>query len=152
MKRTITILILLFSSFAIKAQTDTVEFVFNGFYDVREGSNGDKYYSMLFDSTYFENENLQFIRILSLGNRSELAESLHKDQTYIVVIQRKLQYSCGCSDNLICIRSNRAMTDEGTLFGSNFLEEQKAIAKESSCDYKAIEDYYILEIKNKKGG
>jgi hypothetical protein len=140
------------SAFTIKAQTDTVEIVFNGFYEVREGKNGDKHYSMLFDSTYYENENLQFIRILSLGNRPELAESLLKGRTYIVVIQRKLQYSCGCADKLINIRSNRAMTDEGTLFGSNFLEEQKEISKESSCDYKAIEDYYILEIKNKNGG
>jgi|GEM_PF-5548687 len=140
------------SAFAIKAQTDTVEIVFDGFYEVREGTDGDKYYSMLFDSTYYEDENLQFIRILSIGNRPELAESLLKDQTYIVVIQRKLQYSCGCSDNLINIRSNRAMTDEGTLFGSNFLDEQRVIAKESYCDYKAIENYYILEIKNKNGG
>lgn len=140
------------SAFTIKAQTNTVEIVFNGFYEVREGSNGDKYYSMLFDSTYYESENLQFIRILSLGNRLELAETLVKGQTYKVAIQRKLQYCCGCSDNLINIRSNRVMTDEGTLFGSNFLEEQKVIAKESSCEYKAIEDYYILEIKNKNGG
>jgi hypothetical protein len=152
MKRTITILILFLTSCAIKAQSDTVEFVFNGFYDMHEGTNGDRYYSMLFDSTYFQNENLQFIRILSLGNRSEIAESLQLEQTYIVVIQRKLQYSCGCSDHLINIRSNRAMMDEGTLFGSNFLEEQKVIAKESSCEYKAIEEYYILEIKNKNGG
>ncbi len=140
------------SAFAIKAQTDTVEIVFNGFYEVREGTNGDKYYSILFDSTYYENENLQFIRILSLGSRPELAESLLTDRTYIVEIQRKLQYSCGCADDLINIRSGRAMTDEGTLFGSNFLDEQKVIAKESSCDYQAIEDYYILEIKNKNGG
>ena len=105
---------------------------------------------MLFDSTHYEN--LQFIRILSLGNRPYLAKSLHSGQTYIVVIQRKLQYRSGCAHNLINIRSNRAMTDEGTLFGSNFLEEQKEIAKESSCAYKAIEDYYILEIKNKNGG
>jgi hypothetical protein len=140
------------SAFAIKAQTDTVEIVFNGFYEVREGINGDKYYSVLFDSTYYENKNLQFIRILSLGNRPNIAESLQTNQTYIVVIQRKLQYSCGCPDNLINFRSNRAMTDEGTLFGSNFLEEQKEIAKESSCDYKAIDDYYVIEIKKKNVG
>ncbi|QNR25097.1 hypothetical protein [Croceimicrobium hydrocarbonivorans] len=152
MKKIISIIILLISAFAIKAQTDTVEIIFNGFYDVGEGTNGNKYYSILFDSVYYENENLQFIRILSLGNRLEVAESLVQGRTYKVAIQRKLQYSCGCSDNLINIRSNRAMTDEGTLFGSNFLEEQKIIAKESTCEYKAIEDYYILEIKNKNGG
>jgi hypothetical protein len=149
MKKTISLIILLISTFAIKAQTDTVEIVFNGFYEVREGANGDKYYSMLFDSTYYENENLQFIRILSLGNRPNLAESLDSGQTYIVVIQRKIQYSCGCEHNLLNIRSDRGMTDEGTLFGSNFLELQKEIALNNSCDYKAIEDYYILEIKNK---
>lgn len=140
------------SAFTIKAQTDTVEIVFNGFYEVREGSNGDKYYSMLYDSTYYESENLQFIRVLSLRNRLELAETLVNGQTYKVAIQRKLQYSCGCSENLINIRSNRATTDEGTLFGSNFLEEQKVIAKDSSCAYKAIEEYYILDITNKNGG
>ena len=62
------------SAFTIKAQTDTVEIVFNGFYEVREGKNGDKHYSMLFDSTYYENENLQFIRILSFINKGRTRE------------------------------------------------------------------------------
>lgn len=135
------------SSFLLKAQSDTVKIVFNGFYEVREGTDGDKYYSILFDSTYYENENLHFTRILTLGNRSELAKALLSGQIYTAVIQRKLQYSSGCDHNLMNIRSNRAMTDKGTLFGSNFLELQKRIAKESSCEYKAIEYYYILEIK-----
>lgn len=89
---------------------------------------------------------------MNLGNKTDLAESLISSQTYTVVIQSKLEYSSGCGQDLINIRSNRAMTDEGTLFGSNFLEEQKSIAKENSCDYRAIEYYYILEIKNKNGG
>ena len=44
------------------------------------------------------------------------------------------------------------MTDPGTLFGSDFLEEQKEIAKQISCEYKAIEEYYIVDVKNKNGG
>ncbi|KAB2807695.1 hypothetical protein [Phaeocystidibacter luteus] len=152
MKRIIALIILSMSAFPIKAQTDTVEIVFNGFYEVREGLNGDKYYSLLFDSTYYESENLQFIRTLLLGNKDELADSLVKGRTYIVVIQQKQQHRFGCSDNLIIIRSGRISTDQGTLFGSDFLEKQKVIAKESSCEYKAIEDYYILEITYKPGG
>ena len=152
MKNTITLIFLLCSTIPLMAQSETVNFTFNGFYKVIEGTNGDKYYSVLYDSTFYENENLIFIRVLNLGNRTDLAESLSPTQEYTVSIQRKLEYGAGCGHDLMRVRSNRAMTDVGTLFGSDFLLNQKNKAKESSCDYKAIEYYYILEIKNKKGG
>lgn len=134
------------------AQTKNIETVFNGFYEIREGRDGEKYYSILFDSTYFKNENLQFLRILSFGSREELVKPLRIGRSYNITIQRKLEYRYGCNGHLRSIRSNRAMTDEGTLFGSDFLEERKDDAKELSCDYKVIEEYYILDIKKKKNG
>ena len=147
MKTILSFIILSLSTFTIKAQTDTVQIVFAGFYDVNIGQNKEKYYSLLLDSTYYKSENLSFIRVLNIGNREQLAKSLISGRTYSVVIQRKLQHSAGCENDLMHIRSSRAQTDVGTLFGSNFLEEEKVIAMKSSCNYKAIEYYYILELK-----
>lgn len=56
MKKAISIIILLVSSLLTKAQTDTIEIAFEKFYEVREGTNGNKYYSILYDSTYYEGE------------------------------------------------------------------------------------------------
>lgn len=135
----------------LKAQNDTVEVVFEGFYEIREGDNAEKYYSILFDSTFYQNENLTFLRVLNIGNESDRAESLIIGQTYSFVIQRKFEQSFGCVNYLSHSRSSRAITDKGTLFGSSYLEKHKVIAAESDCEYKAIEYYYILVI-NKNGG
>ena len=129
-----------------RGQTDTVGIVFNQFYEINEGQYHVKYYSMLYDSTYFPNENLTFIRVLSFGKNSELYNAMVSGQYYELIIQRKLQHSLGCRNDLIRIRSGRAMTDKGTLFDSAFLEEQKEFAKGFTCDYMAIEYYYVLEI------
>ena len=50
------------SPFWLKAQNDTVEIVFEEYYEIREGQNAEKYYSILFDSTYYQHKNLTFLR------------------------------------------------------------------------------------------
>jgi hypothetical protein len=103
---------------------------------------------MLYDSTFFPEENLTFIRVLSFANNAKLYKSLVQGRSYKFIIQQKIQHSLGCRGDLINIRSNRAKTDEGSLFGSTFIEEEKEIAKKMTCDYMAIEYYYVLQIIN----
>lgn len=149
MKKLLLFIIILVATSHLKAQNVPIEIVFEGFYEIREGDNAEKYYSILFDSTFYQNENLSFLRVLNIGNKPERAKYLIKGQTYSFVIQRKFEESFGCENHLMHFRSGRALTDEGTLFGTNYLEEQKAIALEQSCNYIAIEYYYVLFINKK---
>lgn len=144
--RTILIvLLLILGTSNLKAQTDTITISFTEFYKVWEDGFGKTQYDILLDSTYHQEENLHFVRILNLGDREDLAQQLVPHQTYSVVVHRKVQSSTGCKGApLLNFRSNRATTDAGTLFGSDFLTQQ--LAMQDTCERIAIEYYYIEEI------
>lgn len=122
------------------SQSDTLTFTFEKYQDTL----GDTY-TLVFDSTYYPEKNLHFIRILKCD--SNTLQTLVPHQTYSMVIQRKLEQATGCKeDTLISFRSNRITTDVGTLFGSNYLEEQLAMDRPSKCEYVVVEYYYVKEV------
>lgn len=128
-----------------KGQTDTVEILFQEFYEIRVGHGNQQYYSILYDSTIFPEENLTFMRVLKLSDKINEG-ALSPGSKYKLVIDKKSEHQLGCEGQLLHIRSNRGQTDPGTLFGSDFLGILKEEIKKNPCNYKAIEYYYIEAI------
>lgn len=140
------ILIALLASFLVEAQTDTLMIEYTGFHSISQTPTGDSSYTILYDSTYYENVELSFLRVLLLPSQKETVVNFKEGMSYSVAIQRKFEHSYGCSRDEIRIRSQRVNTDPGTLFNSSFLEEQLKIAASTPCAYRVIEYYYVLDI------
>lgn len=133
-----------------KAQTDTVEIVFKEFYEIRVGEDKKQHFSILYDSTCYPQEHLTFIRVLNLGDKAN-KPTLCPGKKYRLVINRKFEHKLGCDSQMLNVRSNRAQTDPGTLFGSDFLERLREENKAVPCNYKAIEFYSVEEIFENEG-
>lgn len=129
------------------AQTDTITVKFNGFYEVVEGKGEQLTYSILLDSTYLPYEDMYLLRVMPLVVDEGATQKLEMGESYEVVIQRKYQHSMGCEgEQPIRIRSQRVMTDQGTLFGSNFLDRMISSFEGTDCRVRVVEYYTILEI------
>lgn len=151
MKKILLFFVCSFTCLLANGQTDTIEIVFEKFYEIREGLDKKHYYSILYDSTFYTAENLTFIRILQFNGFEKNNNSLIPGKKYKLIIARKYEHGIGCQDQILNFRSNRTQTDPGTLFGSDFLEKLKEEKHEESCNYKAIEYYQIKGII-KNGG